>query len=69
MKSRFSLRFGFTVLALALSLTFGGLTALGQTACIDNCLAQLDDCYNQTGGSPVCEDEYDACVEDCLSRQ
>jgi hypothetical protein len=67
MKSRFWFRVGLIALALSLSLISGG-TALGQMACIDNCLGQLDECNTRTGGSTQCEDAYDACVEDCLSQ-
>lgn len=69
MRSLFSFRSVFTVLTLVLALTLGGQTALGQGACIDDCLAQLNICINQSEPLPegVCEDRYDACVESCLS--
>lgn len=68
MKSRFSFRVGLIALALAFSLISGGGAALGQMACIDNCLGQLDGCNTRTGGSTQCEDAYDACVEGCLCQ-
>jgi hypothetical protein len=68
MKSRFLFRVGLTALALAFSLIGGGGVALGQMACIDNCLGQLAECNARTGGSTECEDAYDACLEGCLSQ-
>ncbi len=68
MKSLFSLRSGFTVLALMLALTFTALTALGQSACLENCLVQLNHCLTQREPEGNCEDAYDACVESCLSE-
>jgi hypothetical protein len=68
MKLRFSSRVGLIALALAFSLIGGGGVALGQMACINNCLRQLDECNTRTGGSTECEDAYDACVEACLSE-
>ncbi len=50
---------------LVISLTAGGVTAWGQIDCINDCIEELADCLNQ-GGSPQCEDDYDACVEACL---
>lgn len=67
MKSRFLFRVGLMALALAFSLVGGG-TALGQMACINNCLEQLAECNTRTGGSTEREDAYDACLEDCLSE-
>jgi hypothetical protein len=66
MKSRTWLLTGVSTLMLLLSLTLSGRTALGQLGCIDDCLEGLADCTNRTGGSQECEDNYDACVEDCL---
>lgn len=68
MKSRFSFRAGLAALALAFSLSSGGITAWAQMACINGCLGQLDECNTRTGGSTECEDAYDACVEGCLSE-
>jgi hypothetical protein len=66
MKSQTWLRVGITTLILTFVLTLGATTALGQLECIGNCLVALADCTNRTGGSQECEDQYDACVEDCL---
>lgn len=66
MKSRFSFRVGLVTFALALGLLASGLTVRGQVECIGNCLIALSECNQRTGGSTQCEDEYDACLEDCL---
>lgn len=68
MKSRFSLRLRITLLILSLSLLTIAKTVMAQSACVGDCLSQLSYCQSQTGGSPECEDQYDACVESCLSE-
>ena len=67
MKAPFSFSARLAALVLAFGLLGGGVTALGQMQCIGDCLEQLDECNTRTGGSTQCEDEYDACVEACLS--
>ena len=66
MRAQSWLRAGVFTLIIMLSFTLGGRTVLGQLGCIDGCLGGLADCTNRTGGSQECEDNYDACVEDCL---
>lgn len=68
MKSRVSFRSVLVVLALAFCLSSGEVTTRAQMACINGCLGQLDDCNTRSGGSTACEDEYDSCVENCLSE-
>ena len=68
MKSRFSLRMGLAALAVVLGLTFSGPTVWGRDVidCMDDCLEELADCTNRTGGSQRCEDAYDNCIEVCI---
>lgn len=68
-------RIGFSLLALALSLTVYASTALGN--CYDACLAQFYDCVNNValleGISEYqraifrldCEEQFEACLEGC----
>ena len=67
MKSRSSLRAGLAALILMLGLAWSGSAVWGQTraACMNDCLQELADCTNRTGGSQECEDDYDACIEMC----
>ncbi len=69
MKPQTWLRAGVATLILMFGLTLGAKTVLGQLGCIDDCLEELAACTNRTGGSEQCEDDYDACVEDCLIPQ
>lgn len=68
MKSRSSLCAGLAALVLMLGLAWSGPAVWGQTRteCMGNCLQELADCTNRTGGSQECEDAYDACIEMCL---
>jgi len=68
---------GFSLLALALSLTVYASTALGSSGCHAACLANYLNCVNSlqlaTGGTYYqqaiftldCQDEYEACLGGC----
>jgi hypothetical protein len=65
MKSVFS--FASRALTTGLLLLLLASRAFGDVSCLDGCSSQLASCTN-SGGAGNCEDQYDKCVDDCISN-
>lgn len=71
-RSTLSARFRVLALFLALSITVFEAAAQAQVECFNLCQQQLSLCLQQWGADPPsevdCQDQYDACIEDCMSQ-
>ena len=67
-KMALRLFFGVGFLALSFVLFLGTPPSNAQSDCIGGCIGAYVDCTNSSGG-PNCDDQYDRCIERCISRQ